>query len=194
MNKFIKFNRIIEYSKKIISFLTGFTFISLICGFIIVNIYLSGYGFYDFSFFQTRYIAAGIPFLLIFGLILVPFSFILKKIIVKIIFGLFVLFFIFQIYPKIIYPNIKFSYGGGKPICAAILFNEQNDKIIPVKENKPGETQYLITILLYQTDNYLLLKTDRGVFLVYQDKIKSVYYPNGMCNINETGKNLIFLE
>jgi hypothetical protein len=191
----MEFNKMTEYIKRIVSFLTGITLVSLICGFIIVNIYLSGFGFYDFSFFQTRYIAAGIPFLIIIGLLFLTFSFILKKsFLLLIIFLLTFLSLIFQIYPKLIYPNIQFAYGGGKPICVAILFNEQGDNIIPVKEKLPGETQYLITKLLYQTDDYLLLKTDRGVFLVYQDKIKSVYYPDNMCNFNESGKNLFFLN
>ncbi|MDR3547140.1 MAG: hypothetical protein P4M11_02480 [Candidatus Pacebacteria bacterium] len=55
--------------KNALGLLTIASAMSLVCGFLIVNLYLGQFGFWDFNFLKFEYVSAGILFLLFTGLI-----------------------------------------------------------------------------------------------------------------------------
>lgn len=183
----------------ILSLFSFISLLALVLGFIVVNVYLSSFGFYDFSIFQTRYIVSGfLPAVCIalfcFGAIGIEGDVLKNRGLFSVIFliGIICTLTITILYGKLLYPHIPFEFGGGQPVYAGLLFKDESKDIVP--SFKPlGTSEYLLVDVLYQTSDFLVIRTDRGVFLVYRDQIQSIYYlADNLVDFKQIGKGLIF--
>lgn len=168
-------------------------------GFLVWNIYLGQYGFFEYNFLQTRYISAGIIFILPLFLLFYPFS----KIIREDGQGRFVFltcFFVFLfIFAKFIFPRIPQYLGGGKPTFVSLLGDSaeqmpylQNFDIGLQKNGEKGSVQTEATCLFYQNqeivligvtswkqENNSLLVSPRRIISLKKDQIRGLQLKGG---------------
>lgn len=88
----------------------------------------------------------------------------------------FVLFFLFfTFYANIVFPNIHYSLGGGKPIPADILISEEGLPIVESLGLTPESDQNIRDILI-------IYETPRRIYILpqHQEEIKSIAFPTSI--------------
>lgn len=189
--------------RKYISILGFVPIFVAISGFLILNIHLQTFGFWDYSIFQPRYIAVGLPFLLFFIILAVILYLISKSETRKGVFPLkvFLILILFSylpflgLYTFILFPNIPYSFGGGRPIMVGIKFEKADENIIPYNKIDTSNDFFVVNKLIYQTTNFVLLENNYGVFLIGNERIKSIFYDkHKTIKEDSMGKQYIFIN
>lgn len=154
-----EFGKIIEHIRKNWALLLGAIYIA---GFTVWNRFLSNFGFFEYSFLQTKFISAGILAILSFYLIYSWKLTTRNNITVIITF----LIYIFIIFPSVIFPLIPASFGGGMPIMTSLIdtpdeiLHLENDFNIPKEPNADGAKPSVQTrplCLFFARENLLII-------------------------------------
>ncbi len=163
-----------ENIEKAIHMIGFLVFVSYILGFVIWNRFLSPYGFFEYSFLQTRYLSAGmlsLCFFVSFSLPILPLVWIIfrnSRIILETIIitaFIFDLLLIFIIAPYAgIFTTLSPAIGGGRPTVISLLgstkqieyLGEFGIPTIPNGKNKlPVQTNFLCG--LYENNDYFIV-------------------------------------
>lgn len=152
-------NKLMNFIEKSIKFL----FIIYFFGFIAWNYFLSRYGIFEYDFLQTRFLSAGLLWLLPFLVLLIISQIIEINNKWLLIFCLTcVVWFIF--FPKFIFPKFPPYLGGAKPIPVSIIGSEDQIKHLsnfnmtplPTGDNKDS-VQTMPVCNIYQNKDFIIV-------------------------------------
>lgn len=145
-------------------------FIIYASGFLILNYYLSHFGFFEYNLIQTRFLSTGLFLWLPCALILIISIFLLEKIPIKYVTlrgiinfggGAFIGIW-FSLFP-LLFPLVQQVFGGGKPVPASIIGTPEQIAFlanfdIPAADNATGKksVQTLPVCVIYQNDQHIL--------------------------------------